>query len=219
MTSSSLMTKLLTDYFRWLVGAVVAIVLVAGYLIILVPKLTELRTTTVSDRAQAQATLKSEQDYATALESSVQRFHQVLPDTQLQKINDFLPSTADFPGLLLTLKNVAQAANLSLDSMTVGQVGQLAGGAASGAKAVTAPTAQAATVSGAGIQTQDVTAVFSGGSSYDQFKSLLQTIESSQRLFDIVSLSFSSGAANAATSATTNSWTMVLRTYYLPAKS
>lgn len=212
MTTQTLTTKLLTDYFRWLAGGVAAVVLILGYVVFLAPKIADLRSSAITERLRAQADLKSEQAYAAALTASLQKFHQALPEEQLRKIDDFLPSAADFPGLLLTVRNLGLAANLSLDSMTVGQLGQVSTSARTGAPSAPSTAAQAATVGPAGVRSQDVTVSYSGGASYEQFKTMLATIESSQRLFDVVNLSYS-GATDATSSA---NWGLVLRTYYLP---
>lgn len=217
MTSQTLMSKVLMDYFRWVAGGVAAIILVAGYFVLLSPKISELRTSALSQRLEAQATLKSEQEYATALQNSVNKFHQALPEDQLKKIDDFIPTEADFPGLLLTIKNMAAAANLSLTTISVGQVGQLgaapAGTAAeTGSASTTANAAQAATASNSAIKTQDVSISVADGTTYEQFKNFLRVVESSQRLFDVVSLNFTTDTG----STSQTDWAFVLRTYYLP---
>ncbi len=213
MTTQSLTTKMLTDYFRWLAAGAAAVVVVLGYFFWLAPKIADLRVSAVTERLRTQADLKSEQAYAAALAASIQKFRQALPEAQLQKIDDFLPSAADFPGLLLTVRNLGLAANLSLDSMTVGQLGQVSTAARAAAPAAASTTAaQAATVGAAGVRSQDVTVSYSGGATYEQFKNMLATIESSQRLFDVVNLSYT-GATDATGGA---NWGLVLRTYYLP---
>ncbi|MBI5467120.1 MAG: hypothetical protein HY975_02810 [Candidatus Kerfeldbacteria bacterium] len=217
MTRQTIISKLLIDYFRWVAGAVAVVVIVVGYILLLSPKISELRTSALSQRLQAQETLKTEQTYAAALQDSVNKFHQALPADQLKKVDDFIPTEADFPGLLMTIKNIAQAANLSLTTIAVGQVGQL-GAAPAGATTNTETTgtttnaAQAATATNSAIKTQDVSISVADGTSYEQFKNFLKVVESSQRLFDVVSLNFATDSG----STTTSDWTFVLRTYYLP---
>lgn len=226
MKTPTIIIKALTDYFRWLVGGVATIVLVAGYLVALAPTITEVRTSQVTARKNAEAELKSQEDYAAALTQSNAKFAALLPTDRRKNIDDFIPSDPDWPGLILTVKNIVTQSRLTLDSITVGQGGQLAvaagsaGSAAAAGKDSGSPSAQAATVSGVNLRTQDVAIAVSGGTSYDAFKSLLSRIESSQRLFDVISVNFSAGAADSTGGSQPGGgaagWSLVLRTYYLP---
>lgn len=229
MKTPAIITKVLTDYYRYVAAAVVFIVLGAGYLLLISPKIVEVRSTQVATRKSDEQRLKDQQAYAEDLKKSNSTYAQLFPEATRTSINDFIPSDPDFPGLLLTVKNIVSKAGLTLDSISVAQ-----GGLTSVASGATAPiaagktggtaTAQAATVGGVSVKTQDVSITVSGGKSYDAFKNLLTTIESSRRLFDVVSLSFSTPSAttdtkNTSTTAATTSWTLILRTYYLPTTS
>jgi hypothetical protein len=215
--------KLLTDYFRYVAGAVALVVLAAGYFFVIAPTLSQVQTNQVQQRKTAEAELKTKQEYITALRQSNQRFATVLPLEQRQVIEDFLPSTEDFPGLLLTVKNVVTQSGLTMDSFSIGQSGQVAvaSGAAAGttaAKTGATPAAQAATVGGLNVKTQDITISVSGGTSYDSFKGLLRNFETSRRLFDVVSVSFTAAVTSATGGTTPATWNFVLRSYYLPIK-
>lgn len=227
MKIPSIISKSLINYYRFIIGGVVAIVLVAGYILILSPKVTQIRSSDVTAKQNAESELAVQKKYVEALRASNEKFTKVLPENTQASINTFIPSDPDFPGLMLTVKNIVSEAQLTLDSITVGASGQQA---ASGATATTGgstktPTANAATVSGVSLSTQDVSITVSGGNSYESFKRLLTAIESSQRLFDVVSVSFSvptqqSTSTTTATSAAAvgTTWSLVLRSYYLPTK-
>lgn len=226
MKTPAIVTKVLTDYFRWLAGAVAIVVVIIGYVVLIAPKLSEVQSSEVAKQKAAEADLKAKQEYITALKESNAKFAVTLPVERRQVIDDFMPSDADFPGLLLTVKNIVAQSNLTLSSITIGQGGQVAvaaGAATTPTVATTdgsAPSAQAATVGGINVKTQDITLTVSGGTSYAAFKNLLTNIESSRRLFDVVSVSFSTalpavGAKNATAS---TAWSLVLRSYYLPSK-
>lgn len=226
MKTPAFITKLLTDYFRWLAGGVAVVVVLAGYLTVIAPKLTEVQTSQVSRQKATAADLKVKQQRIIDLQVSNAKFNTVLPAERRQVIDDFIPSDSDFPGLLLTVKNIVAQSNLTLDAISIGQDGQtaVAAGAATAptsASSGTAPTAQAATVSGVNVKTQDITITVSGGSSYDAFKVLLSNFESSRRLFDVVSVTFTNGTAavgGTQTGGSSNTWGLVLRSYYLPSK-
>ncbi len=202
-------------------------VLVAGYLLLIAPKITELKTSQVTAQQGAVSELKTQQLYADALAKSNTAFATAIPAATQKKIDTFLPSTANFPSLILTVKNMVTQARLTLNSISVSQSGQVA--AVSAATPITSgvtsnaavPKAQAATATGVGVKTQDISISVSGGTTYEAFKSFLSIIESSQQLFDVMTVSFTSGGDTTATttggaSAGTATWSFVLRTYYLP---
>lgn len=226
MKTPAIITKVLTDYFRWLAGAVAIVVLIIGYLLLIAPKLSQVQSSEVARQKAAEQELKTKQDYITALKESNAKFAVTLPADRRQVIDDFMPSEADFPGLLLTVKNIVAQSNLTLSSITVGQGGQVAVAAGAATRPTvaatdsSAPSAQAATVGGINVKTQDITMSVTGGTSYDAFKNLLANIESSRRLFDVVSVSFSTALPDAKSKNATASsaWSLVLRSYYLPSK-
>lgn len=227
MKLPTIINKILTEYFRWLALGVAAIILIIGYLTVIAPKISEVQSTQITTRQADVERLQQQQTYLEDLKKSNSKFTQLFPAATRQTIDDFLPSDPDFPGLLLTVKNIITRMGLTLDSFAVAQGGQTAVAAAA-----TAPTAagtktgatgaQAATTGGISVKTQDVTISVSGGTSYEAFKNLLTTIESSRRLFDVVSLSFSAATTDQARTeeaVASKSWNLVLRTYYLPASS
>lgn len=217
MKPPAFFTKLLSDYFRWTAVGLVVVILAGGYWFILRTQLSTIQTTALTERANIQDQLKTEQQYFADLQSSIQRFHQVLPESSLSVIDDFLPSKTDFPGLLLTIRNVAQAANIKLSGLSVSQTGQTSTQATAGVTAA-GSAANAASATIGSVKTQDVTVTLSGGTTYTDFKRLLGTIERSRRLLDVLTLSFGVGGASGTTGSTgaAQSYNLILRTYYLP---
>lgn len=227
MTTPKIVIKALTEYFRFLAGGVVLAVLLAGYFLLISPLVTEVQSTQGTARKNAEAELKTQQAYLEALKQSNAKYDQVLPKANREKIDAFIPSEPDFPGLLLTMKSIVSQAQLTLDGITVGQGGQVAvtnpGTAQTDtARAANPATAQAATVAGVNIQTQDVSITVSGGHTYQDFKRLLTLIESSQRLFDVISVNYAAPAGTTGGTSTATGqplkWDIVLRTYYLPTR-
>lgn len=223
MTTPPIITKALIKYFRYITGGVVVIILLAGYFLVLAPKVTQIRSSDVAAKQNAEAELAVQKKYLEALRASNEKFAALLPADRRASINTFIPSEPDFPGLMLTVKNIVSTAQLTLDSITVGASGlQTAGAAAASTTGASAtPAARAATVAGVSLATQDVSITVSGGTSYEAFKRLLAIIESSQRLFDVISVTFAvpgqtEGVTGGAAAAGV-SWSLVLRTYYLPA--
>lgn len=195
-----IINKVLINYFRFIAAGAVAVVLLAGYLFLIAPKVTEVKTTETTTRKNAETELKIQQDFLIDLKKSNEKFSTTFGSEQIKAINEFIPSSPDFPGLLLTVQNIVSQARLTLDSFSVGAVGQL-------------PSAQGASAAGVTFLTQDVSISVSGGGNYAAFKNLLSLFESSRRLFDIISIGYASGKADEKSSI---GWTLVLRTYYLP---
>lgn len=227
MKTPAIITKVLTDYFRWLAAGIAAIVLIVGYVLVIAPKMSQVQSSEVTQRKTFEADLKAKQEYIVALKQSNQKFDVALPVDQRQIIDDFLPSETDFPGLILTVKNIVAQSKLTLDSISVGQGGSVTATAGAAttpsttAKTPTTPSPQAATVGGVNVKTQDISITVSGGSSYDALKTLLTNIESSRRLFDVVSLTFAAAEPKTGGDASGSSaaaWSLVLRSYYLPSK-
>lgn len=209
-------TKILASYFRWLALVIAALILAIGYFGFIAERISAIQTQGFRERTKAEQQLKADQQYVIALQSSASKYEQAFSPAELERINNFIPTTSDFPGLILTLKNIASTSGLRLETITVGQ-----GGAADAKKAGTEAEAQAATTpdttaeTGAlALKTQDVSISVSGGTTYDAFKKFIGTIESSQRLFDITSLTFAQPTGGEDKTAST-SYSLVLRTYYL----
>ncbi len=211
MKLPSIFSQLLSTYFRWTAAGVVVIILGLGYWLFLGQQLDALKTTSLAERTRTETQLKQRQAYLAALRSSIQAFQQRLPQSALTAIDDFLPSQPDFPGLLVTIRNIAGAANVDLQSLTISDGGATAGASAAAGSATEG--AASTTVSSFNLKTEDASVVVSGGSSYEDFKRFLAVVESSRRLMDIQSLSF---GVSQSSSASAQNYSLTLRTYYQP---
>lgn len=220
MSLPAFLSKAITNYFRFIAGGVAVLLVAGGYLLILGPKITDVQSSQVAARKNAEADLKAKQEYVSALRESNAKFTTVLPTESRERINTFIPTGSDFPSLLLTVNNIVTQAQLTLDSINVGQGGQIAVAGQSTdtntATGGTSPTARAATIGGVNLRTEDVTITISGGTSYDAFKQVLNLFESSQRLFDVVSVTYAAAKTEESKVTGTANWSLVLRTYYLP---
>lgn len=207
-------TTLLTDYFRWLAGGVVVLILGLGYWLIIGQQLSSIQTTHIAARNQVEGQVKTQQQFLDDLRASIDKFHRVLPASSLSSIDDFLPSSTDFPGLLLTIRNIAASSNVNLQTLALSQTGEVAANQLPAATANGSGTeAQAAAVTSLSVKTQDVNITVAGGTSYTAFKRFLANIENSRRLLDVTSVAFSVGKTGG------DVYTLTIRTYYLPSKS
>ena len=209
--------KLLSDQFRWLALAIVVIVFGLGYWLFISTKIQAIQTTGFVEKKRVLDELATQQRYLDSLKASIGHFNAALPEDRIHAINDFIPSNPDFPGLLLTLNNIANAANLQLDSVDIGEIGQLAATSPTGNSTETQttqpPSAQAASAAGVNLQVQDASVVVKNGTSYEAFKRFITLVESSQRLMDVVSLSFNiSGGQSGGGD---QQFGIHIRTYYL----
>ncbi|MBI2984283.1 MAG: hypothetical protein HYY50_01530 [Candidatus Kerfeldbacteria bacterium] len=207
------LTSFLVDHFRWAAGTVMAIIFILGYLLLLQGRIDTLRTAGFLERRKVEAELNAQRQFARDLRTSVDRFRQALTPDRLEVVDHFIPTGPDFPGLLLTLDNIARSANLRLDSMIVSQAGQT-GNLGDEATASGEGAVSAATISGVNLRTQDVSVLVSGGASYDHFKRFISLVESSQRLLDVITLNFVTPQKDE--SEASESYGIVVRTYYLP---
>lgn len=202
MTLGSLQQKLLLDYFRWTVVVTAVIIIGLGYALFLNVKIESIRTTGLLERKRVENELKVQQEFAAALRTSGEKYARIFPASRLAEVEQFLPATDDFPGLLLTVKNIAANAGLTMDSLSVSAA--VAG--ASGGLIPPPPS---------GVQTQDVTVSISGLRGYQDVKQFVAQLESSRRLLDVTSISFGGGSEETAGQASRRIG-LVFRTYSLP---
>ena len=109
---------------------------------------------------------------------------------------------------------IGASAGQQLVSLSLGQSGSTAATTSGTSPTSGAPAANAATVGGLSVQTQDFTVQFTGGKNYRDFRAILALIESSQRLFDVTNYSFSHDASTEG-AAGGGAYNFTLRTYYL----
>jgi Tfp pilus assembly protein PilO len=205
--------KLLTDYYRWTILGVVLLIAGLGYGLFLNHQITTIQNVSFADRNQAKNQLQQNKSYATALEDSLNKFKKAYSADDIKRLKRALPTSSEFPDILLMLDNLANTAGLRMDNITVTAV--------AGAVTTEDQAAQTDEISSQAskfssiphVAGQDVNVTFTGGTGYEQFKRFLGMFESSQRIFNVISVNFSQaieGSENVAP------YSMIVRTYYLP---
>lgn len=223
MRTPDFISHWLIDFWRWFALGTVALIFTMGYFFVLAGKIESVRTDGLLKRTQAAEKLVADTAYKEALQASATAFEKKISDSDRATIEEFIPTTSDFPSILLTIQDMAKRAGLQLTDVAVTEIGPIAaaGTEATVASQTTTTTsiAQAATVQGVNLRTQDVNVTVGGLRSYDEVKNFVKVIESSRRLFDVVTLNFNlNGTAADGESATDGSPVLFsLRTYYLPA--
>ncbi|GEM_PF-2426689 len=213
------LSQWLIAYWRWFALGVVVIIFSLGYVTLLASKIASVRTEGLAERSQTIDQLKADQAYRDALTVSAAAFDQKISAADRATLEQFIPTGSDFPTLLLTVKDIAARSNLKLTDVFVTEIGQTtaAGSTAPIASAAGSGVAQAATIEGVNLRTQDLAVTVTGIRSYGDVKNFVRVIESSRRLFDVVSVGFDLTNTAAATGADGSPMTLRLRTYYLPA--
>lgn len=202
MKLSPMMIKILSDRFVWVGSVLVGIILVVGYILFLSKAIDKLRTSGWQEQVNVKTQLAGEQQYLADLQKSIAAYQQALPPDRLKEIDTFLPRQDDFPNLIITLENIARAANLSLEQLTV----------SAPTAGVTGPAIRNVNP---GIRAEEVQLTVSGGVSYETVKRFLALLESSRRILDVVSINFSHQSGDNQPTVGTN-YVIALRTYYLP---
>lgn len=211
----------LIKYWRWFALGVVAIIFSIGYVTLLSGKIASIRTEGLARRNQTIDQLRDDEAYRDTLQASAKAFAEKISEADQSTLEEFIPTGSDFPTLLLTVQDIAKRADLKLTDLFVTEIGQTtaAGSSAPIASSSGSGVAQAATIEGVSLRTQDISVTISGIRSYDNVKALVRVIELSRRLFDVVSIDFdlSSGGESATTTGEGRPINLRLRTYYLPA--
>ena len=217
MTIPPVFEQILTKYFRFVAAGIVVVFLVAGYFLVLQSKITTIQSLTSGQKTRADQQLKDQKALVLNLQASLDNYKKIFTDDQVAKLDGVLPVTSDFPTVMLTVKKIATAANLSLDNLSIALIPASAGGAV----ASTASTGSAQTdlsnelASTANLAAQDVSISVSGSTSYQAFKQFLRLLESSQRIFDVMTLSYTTPSDN-----TTGAvYTLTVRTYAYQTKT
>ena len=209
MIGSSLLHKLLAQYFRFLAAGMVALLFLAAYFLVLSGKIDTIRQSGFQEKQRVSALVDQQTEAAKNLRESNKKFAEVFPAATLATVDTFLPSASDFPTLLLTIQDIAKTAGLDLTTIAIAAAGEVTENTPAPTTETTVVTAAPAAPSG--VATEDVTITVNGGAGYTTFKRFIEMLETSRRLLDIQSLSYNRGHNKDG-----DIYTILLRTYYLP---
>ncbi|RKX90930.1 MAG: hypothetical protein DRP84_12385 [Spirochaetes bacterium] len=180
----------LLQYFKFITPLAVILILVLSFLFLLKPKYNEVKVSGALNLEAKQESLANKETYLTQLKS-LEKNYESLPQSDISKIDNILPSKEDVPGLLVQIEEIAEANGFNLLSLDISPVQNLA---KSKQKSL--------------INQLLITATIEGGE-YSDLKLFLNQLESNLRLFDVKSLNFTSGS---------NLYTLNISTYYLASK-
>ena len=158
---------------------------VAGYYLLLLPKISQLMTGSEYDLTGIQARISEDEKFMTDANDALKKFSGLSAENR-RRASQIVPlADADIPGILVQLDEIAQANNMALKNVD----------AVSNEKIVTA----------LGRKPVRISASFEGGN-YEQYKLLLKDIERSLRLFDVQNLTVTRGSST---------FGMILTSYFL----
>lgn len=185
---------------RYFVVAIILIVVAAGYVTVLNPKLSEIRQVGFFDLQRTRNQYDLKVKIRDATKSLVKKYNNLnLADTA--SLKGVLPNGTDLPDLFVWVEGMAAASglrvsnvNFSLPLTVTGSAAQQEDdlGVTTSKQAATTPATSKTATSDEknGIKKLDVTFTVVGGHSYDDLKKFLGIVESSSRIFDVQSLSY-----------------------------
>lgn len=210
MTIPTIIIKVLREYFRLAAIGLSLLILIFGYFIFLNKKIQTIQTTSFSTRSRAESELKTAETTASQLRRSIDTFRQTFKAEDIQRIKDLLPHETEFPEILLTINTMVTVAGLDMQSILVNEVTfDSPSQADATTESASAPT-KTGPASIEALRAKDIIITLERGTGYEQFKQFLTIVESSEQLFDIVSLTYETPLPNQ-----TSTFTFSLRTYYL----
>lgn len=193
---------ILITRFRWVSFSIVAIIVLFGTFFFLLPKFSEIRKVGVFDlqRTQDQLDLK-QQVFETTKELA--NIYDVLNQQDIKKLEAMLPKKQDIPNMFVQVEAIAEASGMNLDSVgftdlgTANQAGRTTAAATTSEDtentnaAATPPTTPSSVEPRNPLRKMSVTFSVSGDNGYTALKGFLTNVESSVRMLDIQSLSYS----------------------------
>ena len=175
------------------------IVLGVGYALLLSKQITTIQTTSFSDRTKAKNELTASKAYATQLQTSLDAYHRNFTEADRARLLQLLPTSTDFPSILLTVQELVASADLDLQSITTTDV--------------SVPVTSTTGTTIPPLNGKDINITVTGGKGYDQFKKFLAILETTEPIIDVTTANYT---ATAGDSQTGTSYTFTLRTYIMP---
>ncbi len=196
---NNIFMKFLSHYI-YIVAVLLAVVLIgAGYLFILQPKIFEHKNNPELTLEYQQKILEERKEKLQQLNSLISDYKK-LPNSHFAKINELLPTANEAPIIFTHLSGLAKANDSVLLNASVSELGD---------RNLTTLFITEDIVVPKDLRIAEVTADFMGkvgNDSYPYFKQLVGAIEKNIRLFDIQHIAFSPTLAT---------FSFLARTYYL----
>lgn len=177
--SKAAIIQQLSQRFLLYATLTVLIVLTAGFVAVIKPKIADIRTLGIARLEQTRAQRDGVAESLRFTRSIVESYR-VINAQDIEKVRSVLPTSADLPAMFIQVEAIALSAGLRLSNVSF----TLATPGRSGASSETAKETSP------GFQQLQVTFTVAGGRGYASLKNFLSTMESSVRLLDVQSLSY-----------------------------
>lgn len=176
----------LLQYFKFIIPAIIILILVFGFMFFLNPKYNEVKVSGALNLEAKQVGLANKEVQLSELKKLAENYSQLLK-SDIEKIEKILPSEEDIPGLLVQLENTAKNNIFNILSLDINSIQSLSKNKQNDS-----------------IKKLAITLTIEGGG-YTDLKLFLSQLESNLRLFDVEALNFTSGS---------NLYTLNISTYY-----
>ena len=181
------LNKFLSDYFRWLVVAIVAVVLASSYFLLLKPKYDQTMNHLNLANRQEQADFNAKNEELKKVKALLDAYAGIDPN-YLDKVKAIAPAVQNKEELFSEINYLVSRNQLFLQSVSLSEVGGYGG------SNLVAETPADKEIAG---KIRSVTVSLSvAGADYQGLKNFLAALENNLRLMDVTSLSFSPGGGS-----------------------
>jgi len=193
---NNLIIKLATKYYKVVFIVIVILVLLICYFGFLSQKIADIRSYRISDYREKQIELEERQSYLASLKE-LNTHYNAWKEKDIEEIEKVLPPSEDFPGIFSQYEKLATDAGYTLRDIQIYR---------SVDKKTSEKVDASLTSSNVGVLNLQLGLEASSEYGYDNFITLLDTVEKNIRLTDVITLSFSPGKEQ---------YRLNLKTYYL----
>ncbi len=194
---NALIVKTTTKYFRTLVIVTIILIFVICYFLFIDRKIGTVREYQDTDYEGRVQLLAEQEDYLEGMKEMNVEYRK-WTEEEINRINNSLPSDPDYPGLFTQFNQMITDAGYNLSSLNIEKVVSLKSDSRNSGSSAISSSHQALSLT-AGIEAPE-------GYGYDNFQTLLKTIENNLRLIDVLSFNFTPDS---------QSFRLNLKTYYL----
>jgi Tfp pilus assembly protein PilO len=177
----------IVKYFRFILGAVVILLLVLSTYLILLPKYRQISDEGYLDYEQKQSTLETRKKELLELKELQEELSNITT-IEMARLEKILPTSKEIPDIFLQMESLARESGLSVSRVSVSEGGARQTGTDS--SSITGRSKKTKAVQTSGIQTITISLSVEGKTTYDSFKILLDNIEDNMRIVDLDSLSY-----------------------------
>ncbi|MBU2229331.1 type 4a pilus biogenesis protein PilO [Patescibacteria group bacterium] len=195
----------IVKYFRFILGAVVVLLLVLSTYLIILPKYKQIADEGYLDYEQKQQTLEAKKNELRELQKLQEELSQITT-VEMERLERILPSSKDIPDIFLQMESLARESGLTVSRVSIAETS----GRSSNSNSSAAKNSETNVNQAGGIQTITISLSVEGNTTYDSLKILLDNIEDNMRIVDLDSLSYSPPETEGDSSFSVN-----LATYYL----